>query len=73
MEDVGIFYVHLVNITAIWFTLWTFGIFYGYLVYFSSFWYDVPRKIWQPWLATELLRQSKSFLVAASKSSRMFF
>jgi hypothetical protein len=27
MEDVGIFYEHLVYFTAIWFTFWTFGTF----------------------------------------------
>jgi hypothetical protein len=34
MENVGIFYVHVVYFTAIWYTLWTFGIFCGNLVYF---------------------------------------
>jgi hypothetical protein len=33
IEDVGIFYVHLIHFTAIWYILWHFGIFYGYLVY----------------------------------------
>jgi hypothetical protein len=49
MEDVGVFYGHLVYLTAIWYTLWTCGIFCGNLVYFSPFWYVVLRKIWQPW------------------------
>jgi hypothetical protein len=35
MEDVGIFYVPLVDVMTIWYILWSFGIFYGYLVYFS--------------------------------------
>jgi hypothetical protein len=56
MEDVGIFYGHLVYFmdiwstlhTAIWYTLWTLGIFCGNLVYFSMFLYIVLRKIWQP-------------------------
>jgi hypothetical protein len=39
MEDVSIFWSHLVNITAIWYILWTFGIFYGHLVYFMPIWY----------------------------------
>jgi hypothetical protein len=34
MEDVGLFYVHLVNFNAIWYILWPFGIFYGYLIHF---------------------------------------
>jgi hypothetical protein len=42
MENVGIFYGHLVyfwplrKIVVIWYT-------------FSPFWYIVSRKIWQPW------------------------
>jgi hypothetical protein len=38
MEDVGIFYGHLIYFTDIWNILWPFGIFYGHLVYFSPFW-----------------------------------
>jgi hypothetical protein len=34
MEEVGIFYGHLLSFTAIWDNLWSFGKFYGYLVYF---------------------------------------
>jgi hypothetical protein len=37
MENVGIFYVHLVHFTAIWYILWPFGIFKVILVYFSRF------------------------------------
>jgi hypothetical protein len=48
MKDVGIFYVHWVYFTTIYYILWPFGTFYGYLVYFSRFWYVVERKIWQP-------------------------
>jgi hypothetical protein len=36
MEDVGIFYVHLVYFTFICHFLWIFGMFPGYLVYFSG-------------------------------------
>jgi hypothetical protein len=50
MEDVGIFYRHLVYFKAIWYTsfldiwyiLWQIGTFP------PPFWYVVPRKIWQP-------------------------
>jgi hypothetical protein len=49
MEDIGIFYGHLVDFTGIWSTLWPFGIFLV-ILYFSPFWYVVTRKIWQPWL-----------------------
>jgi hypothetical protein len=48
MENLVIFYDHLVYFTAIGNSLWRFGIFFGHLVYFSVFWYFVPRKIWQP-------------------------
>jgi hypothetical protein len=48
MEDVCIFYVHLVNFRQS-------DISYGHLVYctpfwsiFTRFWYIVSRKIWQP-------------------------
>jgi hypothetical protein len=37
MEGVGIFYVHLVYFTDIWYILWAFGIFYGRLVDFFRF------------------------------------
>jgi hypothetical protein len=47
MEDVGIFYRHLVYFTVFCYILWTLGIVRGNLVYFFSFWYFVPRKIWQ--------------------------
>jgi hypothetical protein len=36
MEDVGIFYVQLVNFPAIWNMLWPFGI-------FPQFWYIFTR------------------------------
>jgi hypothetical protein len=32
MEDVGIFYGHLVYFMDIWYSLWTFGIVYGHLL-----------------------------------------
>jgi hypothetical protein len=44
LEDVGIFYGHLVYFTAIrhiWVYLSSFGMFY-------PFWYFVSRRIWQP-------------------------
>jgi hypothetical protein len=49
MEDVGIFYRHLVHFTAFCYILRTFGIVRGNLVYFFPFCYFVQRKIWQPW------------------------
>jgi hypothetical protein len=65
MEEVGLFYGHLVYFTVIWYISRPFGIFYGHLVYFTAiwyilssfgrlipFWYVLPRKIWQPWVIT---------------------
>jgi hypothetical protein len=37
MEDVDIFYGHLVHFAVFCYILWTFGIVYGNLVYFSRF------------------------------------
>jgi hypothetical protein len=37
MDDVGIFYRHLVHFTFFCYILWTFGIVRGNLVYFSRF------------------------------------
>jgi hypothetical protein len=37
MEDVGIFYGHLVHFTVFCYILWTFGIVRGNLVHFSRF------------------------------------
>jgi hypothetical protein len=51
MEDVGIFYDHLVYFTAIWYIMWPFGIFYGYLEKKFPFWNVEPRRIWQPCLS----------------------
>jgi hypothetical protein len=53
MEDVGIFFVHLVNFLAIRHILWPFGIFSPVLIHFFLFWYVAPRKIWQPCSATQ--------------------
>jgi hypothetical protein len=52
MEDVGIFYGHLIYFTAIWYILWLLGIFYNYLVYFMFIWYNFFR--------FGMLRQEKS-------------
>jgi hypothetical protein len=37
MENVGIFYGHLVYFMVIWYILRPFGTFHGHLVYFSCF------------------------------------
>jgi hypothetical protein len=37
MDDVGIFYCHLVYFTALWYFLRPFGKYYRYLVYFYPF------------------------------------
>jgi hypothetical protein len=43
MEDVGVFYGHLVYYAAIWYILWQFGIFCGHLVYCMVIWYIYSR------------------------------
>jgi hypothetical protein len=48
MEDVGMFYGHVVHFTVFCYILLTYGKVCGNLVYFIPFWYFVPRKIWQP-------------------------
>jgi hypothetical protein len=49
MENLAIFYDHLVYFRDIGNISWPFGIFCGYLVYFPPLGYFGPRKIWQPW------------------------
>jgi hypothetical protein len=52
MENLAIFYNHLIYFAAFGNIVWPFGILCDNLVYFPSFWYFGPRKIWQPWLKT---------------------
>jgi hypothetical protein len=49
LEYIGIFYVHLVYFTAIWYILWQLGIFCGNLVYFiaSSYVFSRFGKLYQ--------------------------
>jgi hypothetical protein len=44
MKDAGIFYGHLVYVTAISYILWPFGIFCGHFGVILQFWFVVPRK-----------------------------
>jgi hypothetical protein len=48
MEDVGIFYGHLVHFTAFCYIFWTFVIVRDSFVCFFPFWYFVAKIIWQP-------------------------
>jgi hypothetical protein len=48
MENVGLFYGHLVQFIVIWYNIRPFGAVCGPLVYFSRFGIFGPRKIWQP-------------------------
>jgi hypothetical protein len=48
MEKVGVFFIHLKYITAIWYILWPFGNLVAIWYIFPPFWYIVSRKIWQP-------------------------
>jgi hypothetical protein len=45
MENLGIFYDHLVYLTSIGNIVWPFGIFCGHLECFSSFWYFEKEKL----------------------------
>jgi hypothetical protein len=51
IENVGIFYDHLIYFTAKLYILCPFGIVCVHVVYFSRLGMFGPRKIWQPWLA----------------------
>jgi hypothetical protein len=73
MENLDIFYDHLVYFTAIGNILWPFGIFCGHLVFFSPFWYIVPRKIWQPWIVGNCLSGTAShFIMVIASNARQF-
>jgi hypothetical protein len=52
MEDVSIFYGHLVRFMAIWYILRTFVIFYGNLVYFPRYGMLYKEKSGNPVLKT---------------------
>jgi hypothetical protein len=54
MDDVRIFYGHLVHFTVFCYILWT-GTVRGNLVYYFPFCYFVPRNIWQPWMRSVLV------------------
>jgi hypothetical protein len=41
VEDVSLFYGHLVYFTAIWYILWQFGTLYGYSVHYMVIWYII--------------------------------
>jgi hypothetical protein len=58
MDNVGIFYCHLVYFIAIWYIL-PFGIFYCHLIYFIAFWYILLPfgMLYQEKLATLLSRE----------------
>jgi hypothetical protein len=44
MEDVGLFYGHLVYFTTIWYILWSLGIFHVYLVHLFPIWVCCTKK-----------------------------
>jgi hypothetical protein len=52
MQNLGIFYDHLVYFTSIGNILWPFGIFCGNLVYFVVIWYILPVLVF--WSKTNL-------------------
>jgi hypothetical protein len=55
MENMAIFYDHLVCVAAIGNILWPFGIFCGYLVHISPFWYLCQGKSGNPGSVLSLL------------------
>jgi hypothetical protein len=57
MENLGIFFDHLVYLMAIGNIYFPFGIFWSFVT-FSFFWYLVTRKIWQPCLVPQALLAS---------------
>jgi hypothetical protein len=67
MENLGIFYNHLVYFTAIGNIIWPFGIFYGNLVSFSPFWYFGQRKILQACSKPQRSRRKDSFVALFSE------
>jgi hypothetical protein len=54
MEEVGMFYGHLVYFTAIWYILWPFRICNLWYVYFSYFGMFCQEKSGNPVLGNEL-------------------
>jgi hypothetical protein len=72
MEDVNIFYVHLVYFMAVFYILCPFGIFYVNLVYFPPFWYIAPRKIWQPCCEALIVFLFLVFLLPMKDGSRKY-
>jgi hypothetical protein len=69
MENLGIFYDHLVYFTAIGNIFWPFGIYSGNLVYFSLFWYFGPRKIWQPWFRIVAILRRRNLSVHNNRTA----
>jgi hypothetical protein len=62
VEDIGIFYGHLVYFTVIRYSIWTFGTFSGNLVYFSPCWYLCQEKSGNPGPARSTLKMGQSHL-----------
>jgi hypothetical protein len=63
LEDVGIFYGHLIHFRVFCYILWTLGRFRANLVYYSPLWYFVRRKIWQPWFSTALILDERMTII----------
>jgi hypothetical protein len=55
MDDVGIFYGHVVYFVDNWYILWKIRFILWSFDNFFPFWYVVPRKIWQPLFALKIL------------------
>jgi hypothetical protein len=68
MEDVGIFYGHLVHFTVFCYIFRTFGIVCSNLVYFFPFWYFALKKSGNPALKYEK-RTGLAFLITRQSLS----
>jgi hypothetical protein len=66
MENLGIFYDHLVYFTATGNILWPFGIFYGHLVYCTRWGILYQEKsgnpVWQPCFILGVARVARWFV-----------
>jgi hypothetical protein len=71
VEDVGLFYGHLVYFTAIWHLVYFMAI-WVYLVQFFTLWYYVTRKIWQRWSTCRLLLKIKAVHKVLKKKKQVY-
>jgi hypothetical protein len=72
MEESGIFYCHLVNFPAIWYSLWNFDALCGHLVYFPRFGILYHEKSGNPDPASDLSQDTqRGILLWKSEQSNL--